>query len=434
MNKTKTAALLEGLESSTTDKDSTTDKTFKQPLKAKKENKKQSKLEGVTLKKSIRLSYDLDEIEEFIDFVFHSLNDNENVLTWITKSANMGFPVSLSKALERLERLNAGRSVYFGTSTVHLEKDTNKLLNRKELFEGLHVVVLDDIGTKVSLNKIPKDLVPNYIIETSEGNFQYGYVLQEPIRSLEHAEALIQLIYNSKLSDEGGKLPNKIVRLPCGINGKKGDKSNFKVRLVELNEGYWTPDELLDVIDVGVKWKDVEEDVEKAKTSLSASLAGTSLWSPLKLTSPSLNGVVDPLLEWLYDEGMVHNDNGDWVTIECPWQHEHTSGGTTAGYSPVGRGGTGSKFRGFKCFHDHCSTKTIHDFLEHVNALGAPPVPVTDHVADLVADYAYCSADDSVYRIRGVERPTNMKIAAFRNTYPRKTLVYGEDSKHKQSK
>lgn len=402
----------------------------KKPLK--KLNKPQDIENIVQLKDRGTVDYDLPEVQDFVKTVFHTMDDTDNILTWTPKSNTPSFPKSLSKTEKILKNTNMPRAFYFGTSTVHVAED-GKLYNRKSEFSKLHVVVLDDIGTKVDADSLPEDLAPNYIIETSEGNFQYGYILQEPIETLELAEALIHLVYTSGYSDGGGKMPTKVVRLPCGINGKKGDKGDFRVRLVELNDEYWTPEELLDVMDVGVDWDDVKRDATAARRGRSAMMSGTSQWSPIQATAGSLNGVVDQMLEWLYDNDLVSNDNGDWVTIQCPWHDEHSDNADTAGYSPVGRGGQFSNMRSFHCFHDHCKDRKGQDFLEWAITNGAPRVPLVDNVADLIADYAYVAENDSAYRIRGVNKPTGIKIGAFRNTFPKKVPVYDVDGKIKMT-
>ena len=93
--------------------------------------------------------------------------------------------------------------------------------------------MLDDIGTKVPIDTLPEGLEPTYIIESSAGNYQYGFVLDEPVTDLEQAEALIQLVYESGYSDAGGKMATKLVRLPGGVNGKKGEKRLFPVKLTK---------------------------------------------------------------------------------------------------------------------------------------------------------------------------------------------------------
>ena len=417
-------------------KNGTTKKEGAQPKIAKKERLNPPEPQDVVpsnvlnLKDAANIDYDTAAIRKFTSAVFHDLVDDEQVLTWYQKRNTPSFPKTLEKTMHVLEQTNLPRAFYFGTATVTKDVD-GKLYNRKKNFDRLHVIVLDDIGTKVRAEDLPEDLIPNYIIETSEGNFQYGYILAEPMGDLALAEALVHLVYTSGYSDGGGKMPNKVVRLPCGVNGKQGEKGEFKVRLVDLNTDYWTPEDLLDVMDVGVAWTDVVKDVNAAKRGKSALVSGTSQWSPITSVAGSLNGVVDQMLEWLYDNDLVTNDNGDWVTIQCPWFDEHTDKADTAGYSPVGRGGQFSNVRSFNCFHDHCKDRKGSDFLEWAIANGAPRVPLIDNVADLVAEYAYVSSDDSAYRLRGVQKPTGIRIGAFKNTFPKKVPVYDVDGKIK---
>lgn len=380
------------------------------------------------------IQYDIQGLNDFIHFVFHSdFGEDEFALGWSSKTNTPSFPKDLDKLPTKLANTRNPKACYYATSTVTPHQDDNKLYNRKSQFKRLHVIVLDDIGTKVKQDDLPEDLVPNYIIESSEGNYQYGFVLETPIDNYELAEALVHLVYTSGYSDEGGKLVSKVVRLPCGINGKKGDKGDFNVRLVgELNRQYWTPEELLDVLDVGVTWADVTKDINSAKAGNSSRFAGTSLWSPIKPTAASLNGVIDPVLEYLYEQNRVVNDNGEWVTIECPWHEEHTTGDSFAGYSPIGRGSEGmSNRRGFHCFHGHCAERTTNDFLQQIAIESGIYAPVIDHVADLVADYAFVAGENSAYRLRGVNKPIGLKMEAFKNAYPKKVRVFDHDGKQK---
>jgi len=375
------------------------------------------------------MDYDVAEIEDFLDVVFHSIDPDSNILTWFSVSSTPSFPTSEQALLKKLKRSNKPYTFYFGTSSCQKHED-GRLYNRKDLFTALHVIVLDDIGTKIPLDRLPEELTPNYIIETSEGNFQYGYVLAEPITDLAQAEALIHLVYTSGLSDSGGKMPTKVVRLPCGVNGKEGVKRLHMVKIKELNDDYWTPEDLLRVMDVGVTWESVLEDVKAANGGRTATKVGTSIWSSAKPVAVSLSGIVDPTLEWLYDNHYVINDNGsNWVTITCPWADGHTSGSSTAGYSPIGRGGDKSNMRGFKCQHDHCSGNNTPVFLKQLSEYGAPEVPMVDNVAEIVASYAYISGADEVARIRGVKNPTFMKMNAFRNTFTQNIHVHDINGK-----
>lgn len=380
------------------------------------------------------MEYNVKEIEDFLDMVFHD-HDSEldgYVLTWNPKSNRPSYPISETSLLKKLSRTKEPRALYYGTSTCKLDPSDKKLYNRKSLFSQLHVVVLDDIGTKIPKENIPAALEPTYIIESSEGNYQYGYVLDKAINVFEHAEALIQLVYESGLSDAGGKMPNKLVRLPSGVNGKKSEKGAFKVRLVKTNGKFWTPQELLNTMKIGVSWDDVLKDADKVIKSRAQITAGTSLWSAITPQGATLDGIVDPVLEWFYENEKVVQEGSEWVTVECPWHQSHTTGDDFAGYSPVGRGDEGHKhMRGFHCFHEHCKDRNITDLLALVSHEAGIEVGVTDLAADLVAEWAYDAVNDFAWQIKGVSQPRPITMAAFRNTFPKKTRVTTFDGKVK---
>jgi len=90
-------------------------------------------------------------------------------------------------------------------------------------FSALHVVVLDDIGTKVSREVIV--LEPSYRLKTSvkDGvpNYQIGYLLDVPCADLGKAKSLIsKLTKNGFASDAGMGGVNRYARLPVGSNTK----------------------------------------------------------------------------------------------------------------------------------------------------------------------------------------------------------------------
>jgi len=244
-----------------------------------------------------RHTYDIDGLDDFISLVFHSeLSADENILCWATNSVP-AYPSDDAELLHSLKRVPVAKALYYGTSTCERDMQADKLFNRKALFKRLHVIVLDDIGTKVPVSKLPEELKPTYIIESSEGNYQYGYVLETPISVLEHAEALIQLAYESGYTDAGGKMATKLVRLPGGENGKPGEKGRFHVKLISDDGPLWTPDRLLEVMDLGITWDAVLEDTSIVAKQTASNSVGATAWSPLSNSNMSLDGIVDPVLE-----------------------------------------------------------------------------------------------------------------------------------------
>jgi hypothetical protein len=108
---------------------------------------------------------------------------------------------------------------------------------RKENFDAMCCIVCDDVGTKVDPNRI--QLAPTWKLETSPGNYQWGYVLSDPITNVSEADALMQAIIDAGYCDKGASGPTtRYMRLPIGINNKpevisKNDGEAFRQRLAE---------------------------------------------------------------------------------------------------------------------------------------------------------------------------------------------------------
>ncbi len=376
--------------------------------------------------------YDVDALSYFLQRVFHTeIAADEEVLTWITKSIP-AYPMSEDEMLDKLERVPLPKALYYSTATTVRDPHDGELYNRKALFKRFHVLVLDDIGTKVDIDFLKSDFKPTYIIETSEGSYHYGYVLAEPITVLEQAEALVQLVYEAGYSDKGGKMANKLVRLPDGVNGKKGSKEFFPVRLVSFDGPLWTPTDILSVLDLGVTWAEIEADANLVSKQRANKGTGLTAWSPIRPNMPTVTGIIDPVVEWLYDMDMIKQETNEWLTVECPWCDQHTTGGDWASYSPLGWGGAAyERNRGFHCFHEHCHSRRGQDFVDFVAASDGPQVPVTERAAHLTSTYAFDPINNGVWQIKGVRQPVYIPLEGFKNLHPEKAKVSFGDGKHR---
>ena len=308
---------------------------------------------------STKHTYDKPAMQAFIDLVFHVRPLNSEIALFGPHAGKLpGYP---SDSLNDFNMLLSGtkpRALYFGTSSLvrdHEGRVKNKLAN----FAGMHVIVLDDVGTKIDAADIPAGMAaPTYIIESSAGNFQYGYVLDSPIVVQEEAQALMGLLkhHEPRITDKGGVMITKAVRLPDGVNGKTGPKGRFHVKLIKSDGPYYPADVLRKHLLPG--------QVEPPKKT-----GRVMPYKPL-FDMPDFGRPPDEVMMYLYRQEMVLADSPDqneWATVECPWAHAHSDSTTTAGYSPLGYGeGKNAHSRGFKCFHDHCSAKTTDDFLNWV--------------------------------------------------------------------
>ena len=73
--------------------------------------------------------------------------------------------------------------------------------------------MLDDVGTKVAMGRLT--LQPSWLVETSAGNHQAGYLLREPLKDGSAADRLMNAIVAAGLCDPGANGPRaRLARLP----------------------------------------------------------------------------------------------------------------------------------------------------------------------------------------------------------------------------
>ena len=113
---------------------------------------------------------------------------------------------------------------------------------RKDNFAGLPCVMLDDVGTKADALIVK----PTWLIETSPGNHQAGYVFTTPIESANDADTYIKaLMLAGRLTDAGGQNITRYARLPVGVNTKQKYGEPFRHRLLT-----WEPDRRYDPLEL----------------------------------------------------------------------------------------------------------------------------------------------------------------------------------------
>jgi len=105
---------------------------------------------------------------------------------------------------------------------------------RKVQFKALCAIVLDDVGTKIDSDRVT--LPPSWTLETSSENYQFGYILAEPLQDTATADQLQKAIIAAELCDPGADGPTaRLARLPVGVNGKYDPP--FQCRMV-----MWAPE------------------------------------------------------------------------------------------------------------------------------------------------------------------------------------------------
>jgi hypothetical protein len=229
--------------------------------------------------------------------------------------------------------------------------DAGKYKRKKSHFQSLHAVMLDDIGAKVSIERLT--LTPTWLLETSSGNYQAGYILAEPICTHKQADQLMNAIINAGLCDPGANGPTaRLARLPCGINGKHEPQFHCQLKTWSPEKRY-TLHELVD----GLQLEIIDKDRSKPKNNQTSSIQNTDneqIWMP----RPEENIILTTLKERNLYKSPLGEGKHD---ITCPWLNAHTNSidNGTAYFEPDDNYPIG----GFKCQHGHCSEKHIRALL-----------------------------------------------------------------------
>jgi len=313
------------------------------------------------------------DLGHFLKTIFDGKAEDGHILLARQTGIGGGFQHAPWPSTTAERWLKKGSAVYFTVSSVRQgEKNADGSIywrRRKQDCVEAHVLVLDDVGTKGN----PPPVEPSYKLESSTGNFQWGYLI-EPFAGLERYAAIVDAVAELGYADKGAGGYNRVMRVPGSVNLKPG-KNSFVSKIVDWHpERTWQLEDLAKAL--GVDTTKLEVRPTRAKPGGAAAADGI---------------VVDPLLVWLADNGYVVKDDGkDWVEVKCPWADQHTTGADTAGYSPLGRGeGEWVDGRGFKCMHQHCRDRHFAEFRDWATSLGAPWTAGKDPLPSLQGRYVF---------------------------------------------
>jgi hypothetical protein len=205
--------------------------------------------------------------------------------------------------------------------------------------EFVLVMMLDDIGTKA---KEPP-LEPTWKIETSPGNFQWGYAFSVQPTKSEFVGAMLA-IAEAGYTDPGASNAVRNFRLPGSINHKPG-MNGFEAVLTKFDPKIeYTLDEICAAL--GVTPQPEQTDVLR----------------PIRMDDTGQ----DDVLAWLSQQGMLLSkpNHEGWAGVVCPNSAQHTDGSVEGRYMPLNRA--------FCCYHGHCTELDSNVFLEWVAANGGP--------------------------------------------------------------
>ena len=283
--------------------------------------------------------------------------------------------------LPQRAKINAGEAWYVNTGSFIVDRFTDgKPAAKRENVEYVLFMMLDDVGTKSKEPPLP----PTWIMETSEGSFQWGYAFSDQPTKGDFTAA-IKAIAEAGYTDPGATNAVRNCRVPNSVNLKRG-RNNFEARLVEFHpDREYTLEAICEALGV-----------EPAE-------ADTAEHRSIKIRDTGQDNV----LAWLSENGMVLSQvNAEgWCGVVCPNHAAHSDGMIEGRYKPLDRS--------YCCYHGHCQDLNSSAFLAWVAANGGPTVALGLR-DDLLAERMRIMADkitptetfpdEAAARIMDVER------------------------------
>ncbi len=231
---------------------------------------------------------------------------------------------------------------------------------------GLALMV-DDIGSgagskgAMSVEDLSAILPPTAVVETSPGNFQVWYFLDEPEPDMDWFKAFLISFVDAVLKERGGDFTIRDVsrygRMPTGINNKRNADGSlkypaeFRVRLVSADyTRRYSPRAISDAFGFVIRKQVWEKKFEKAFDG------GSAEEEAHKRNLYWLNLAVQILSNSKMGEGSggkVQLNMSGKYRIKCPWGEEHQNSDTYGAYFRGPIPGAEHEFV-FGCSHDTC--------------------------------------------------------------------------------
>lgn len=281
---------------------------------------------------------------------------------------------SASRADQVASSLSAANNNYIGCASFYPGAD-GSFKARKAQFAACHFLMLDDLGTKVPLERLT-GFELSWLIETSPGNHQGGIILAEPMTDGPAAVRLLNAMIDSGLCDAGATGPlSRWVRLPEAINGKAKHVDElgapFQCRLLEWRpDARYTPQEIVDrlQLELAPAGRPKQTAGRSARVAQAANISRSIGDEADDVLTP--RAAENPVVAALKARGMYKTPLGSGKhDITCPWAQDHSDGlDTGAAYFepdeiyPLG---------GFCCQHSHRDKYHIRTLLEYLGVCNA---------------------------------------------------------------
>lgn len=224
---------------------------------------------------------------------------------------------------------------------------------RQDTFKAGLALMVDDVGTKVD-RKLVEHMQPTGIVETSPDNYQWWYMLDQPLRDQEKFDQLIRAFIRSNLlgADPGMAGVTRVGRLPGFTNGKaKHDR--FITKLIDLDpKRRFTVDALI---------KGFKLTLEGRRMPFGQVYDEESVANRIRMFFSAQ--------KFLQQRGMLKRKNADpsgWQEMRCPWIDDHTNAANT-GAAIREPHADNQHYGAFRCHHGHCMDKGWKELTEWIS-------------------------------------------------------------------
>lgn len=242
--------------------------------------------------------------------------------------------------------LTPNTNQYFTISTFYAD-DQQQARRRKALFRHTPCIVLDDVKEKLSMTEVEKLPKPAWILESSEGSEQWGYILDTPCTDRSRVENLLDGLVANGLApngvDPGMKGVTRYLRLPEGVNSKASKLVNgqpFNCRMLE-----WQPFNRVTLEQLATPFAvDLDAVRREGRVDGAAEVSDHPL-----INIPNIISIKEVRSDGRFD-------------ITCPWVSEHTGQDDSGSAVFTNSDGT----IGFKCHHGNCQGRTGADLLRFI--------------------------------------------------------------------
>jgi len=242
--------------------------------------------------------------------------------------------------------LNHQRNNYVAISS--FKEEDGRFKRRKAQFSRTWCIMIDDIGTKLPLNFLKTNgLVPTLVVQTSPGNYQATYFLEQPEPSVDRITDAIRQIIERLTGgvDPGMAGVTRVLRLPQGINNKPTSIVDGKPWHCQVM--HWRPEMRTSWNELCCEFKLTERIRSYVEPNDGVTLERKRCFELVKYALKRLGRI-------------KHATGSGWMDITCPWINDHTARSNTgaAVAPPMQKNGY---MGGFKCHHGHCESKNWGD-------------------------------------------------------------------------